>query len=224
MGSVKQWQDCWRFVGHMARERGMDKKERKARHSIIEEHLKEHSEARRATPRPATTKHNKKEQKSVGFNTGPEGARCGEQQRKTTRVNKGTGHSEAKRAEKAARQTQGPHSGQTGARNKETRQGIITMRRGAKRATPRPATKHKARRERKKDEEGWGPHGGQKDHAGVSNKDAKDIPLDDPIGHATSTNSARNSSCSCAREDGSVGEKLQWIHGCTIFRQTRNPK
>ena len=66
----------------MAREGGNDKKERKARHSIIEEHLKEHSEARGATPRPATTKHNKKEQKSVGFNTGPEGARCGKQQRK----------------------------------------------------------------------------------------------------------------------------------------------
>jgi hypothetical protein len=62
--------------------KGNDKKERKAWHSIIEEHLKEHSEARRATPRPATTQHNKKEQKSVGFNTGPEGARCGEQQRK----------------------------------------------------------------------------------------------------------------------------------------------
>ena len=77
-------------------------------------------------------------------------------------MNKGTGHSEAKRAEKAARQTQGPHSGQTGARNKETRQGIITMRRGARRATPRPATKHKARRERrrmKKGEDHTGPEG-----------------------------------------------------------------
>jgi hypothetical protein len=50
--------------------------------SIIEEHCEEQSGAKRATPRPAKTKHNKKEQKSVGFNTGPEGARCGEQQRK----------------------------------------------------------------------------------------------------------------------------------------------
>ena len=52
--------------------------------------------------------------------------------KKTTRVNKALeGHSEAKRAENAARQTQGRKtqgSHQTGARNKEIRHRILTMR------------------------------------------------------------------------------------------------
>ena len=78
--------------------------------------------------------------------------------KKTTRVNKALeDHSEAKRAGNAARQTQrrktqGPHGDQTGARNKETRHGILTMRRlrkhigrqlgphGSQKATPGPAS------------------------------------------------------------------------------------